>query len=33
MDLIIVLLRLPADMQPTNGTDCIPTDAHLRIER
>jgi uncharacterized protein YcgI (DUF1989 family) len=33
MDLIIVFSACPQDMLNTNGTDCIPTDAHFRIER
>jgi hypothetical protein len=30
---LIVFSTCPQDMLPTNGVDCIPTDAHLRIER
>lgn len=32
MDLIVVFSACPQDLVPVNGADCIPTDAHYRID-
>ena len=32
MDLIVAFSACPQDLVPVNGTDCIPTDAHYRID-
>jgi uncharacterized protein YcgI (DUF1989 family) len=30
-DLIIVFSACPQDMLPTNGVDCVPTEAHVKV--
>lgn len=32
MDLIIAFSACPQDLVPVNGADCVPTDAHYRID-
>jgi uncharacterized protein YcgI (DUF1989 family) len=32
MDLIVAFSACPQDLVPVNGADCIPTDAHYRID-
>lgn len=32
MDLIVAFSACPQDLVPVNGKDCVPTDAHYRIE-
>ena len=32
MDLVVAFSACPQDLVPVNGTDCVPTDAHFRIE-
>ncbi|MGN6765745.1 MAG: DUF1989 domain-containing protein [Rhizobiaceae bacterium] len=32
MDLVIVFSACPQDLVPVNGADCVPTDAHFRID-
>jgi uncharacterized protein YcgI (DUF1989 family) len=32
MDLIVAFSACPQDLVPVNGTDCVPTEAHYRID-
>lgn len=32
MDLVIAFSACPQDLVPVNGADCVPTDAHFRID-
>jgi hypothetical protein len=32
MDLIVAFSACPQDLVPVNGADCVPTDAHFRID-
>lgn len=32
MDLVIAFSACPQDLVPVNGVDCVPTDAHFRID-